>query len=91
MRYVKLLEAKEITDLELQLRTSTNHRERQRSQIILMSNQKLNVKSISIALSLSRDTIERCLNRYESLGVEFLKDHPRSGRPSILCLSEKKS
>lgn len=90
MRYVKSLDLGEIADLEVQLRTSTNHRECRRSQIILMSNQKLNVKSISLALSLSRDTIERCLNRYESFGVNFLRDYPRSGRRSILFACEKK-
>ncbi|MDZ7896427.1 MAG: hypothetical protein U5N85_00140 [Arcicella sp.] len=61
MRYVKPLISSDIDDLQKLLRDSLNHRERQRSQIILMSNQKMNVKSLSIALQLSRDTIERCL------------------------------
>jgi transposase len=91
MRYVNSLDIKEVQDLQMQLRDSHNHRERQRSQIILMSNQKMNVKSISLALQLSRDTIERCLNRYESKGFRFLKDLPRSGRPCILNESEKKT
>lgn len=90
MRYVKPLTSSDIDILQKQLRDSKNHRERQRSQIILMSNQKMNVKSLSIALQLSRDTIERCLNRYESKGFNFLKDLPRSGRPCILDDSEKK-
>jgi transposase len=90
MRYVNSLDIKEVQDLQMQLRDSRDHRERQRSQIILMSNQKMNVKSISLALQLSRDTIERCLNRYESKGFQFLKDLPRSGRPCILNESEKK-
>ena len=90
MRYVKPLMISDIDNLQKQLRDSTNHRERQRSQIILMSNQKMNVKSLSIALQLSRDTIERCLDRYESKGFKFLKDLPRTGRPCILDDSQKK-
>ena len=77
MRYVKPLRSSDIDILQKQLRDSENHRERQRSQIILISNQKMNVKSLSVALQLSRDTIERCLNRYESKGFNFLKDLPR--------------
>ena len=90
MRYIEPLTLSDIDNLQNQLRDSTNHRERQRSQIILMSNQNMNVKSLSIALQLSRDTIERCLDRYESKGFKFLKDLPRSGRPCILDDSEKK-
>ena len=77
MRYVKPLTSSNIDILQKQLRDSENHRERQRSQIILISNQKMNVKSLSVALQLSRDTIERCLNRYESKGFNFFKNLPR--------------
>ena len=90
MRYVKKLTINDITVLTNNLRDSTDFRERQRSQIILMSHQKMNVKSVSIALSISRDTVERCLNRYESTDFVSLKDLPRSGRPSVLTASEKK-
>ena len=90
MRYVKELTIKDITVLTNNLRDSADFRERQRSQIILMSHQKMNVKSVSIALSISRDTVERCLNRYESTDFVSLKDLPRSGRPSVLTESEKK-
>ena len=90
MRYIKDLTISEITSLKDSLRDSMNFRERQRSQIILMSNQKMNVKSVSIALSISRDTVERCLNRYESVDFVSLKDLPRSGRPCLLSESEKK-
>ena len=78
-----------VDNLQKQLRDSTNDIERQRSQIILMSNQNMNVKSLSIALQLSRDTIERCLDGYEFKGFKFLKDLPRSDRPCILDDSEK--
>ena len=90
MRYIKDLTINEIASLKDSLRDSMNFRERQRSQIILMSNQKMNVKSVSIALSISRDTVERCLNRYESTNFVSLKDLPRSGRPCLLSESEKK-
>ena len=90
MRYIKDLTINEIKTLKDILRDSMNFRERQRSQIILMSNQKMNVKSVSIALSISRDTVERCLNRYESANFVSLKDFPRSGRPCLLSESEKK-
>ena len=89
MRYIKQLTISEISTLSDSLRDSTNFRERQRSQIILMSSQKMNVKSVSMALSISRDTVERCLNRYESTDFVSLKDLPRSGRPTILTESEK--
>ena len=90
MRYIKELTINEITALRSSLRDSTNFRERQRSQIILMSHQKMNVKSVSEALCISRDTVERCLNRYESIDFVSLRDMPRSGRPCLLTESEKK-
>lgn len=90
MRYVKGLTINDITVSTNNLRDSTDFWERQRSQIILMSHQKMNVKSVSIALSISRDAVEICLNRYESTDFVSLKDLPRSGRPSVLTESEKK-
>ena len=59
------------------------HRLRQRSHIILMSNNGMNIKTISTATGLDRDTISMLMDRWESTGIIGLYDGERSGRPRI--------
>jgi transposase len=97
MRYVKTLLPSEIQQLEYHYHHSSNHRERQRCQALLLSNKGKNIKALSELFSTDRDTILAWIKRWEKTEnldsmnrLEFLSDAPRSGRPSKLSDSKKK-
>lgn len=88
--------------LELLYKSSTNHRERQRANSLLLSSSGKDIDYLSNLFGVKRDTISNWFNRWErgqkkvlesskeeSVRIN-LQDAARSGRPSILCDTEKK-
>lgn len=68
--------------LEQWLRSRTTpQREVERAQILLGAAEGLSGYALSEQLGISRPTIQRWLDRYESHGIAGLEDKPRSGRP----------
>ena len=68
--------------LEGWLRTRTTpQRQVERARIVLGSAEGLSGYELAEKLGISRPTVQRWLDRYETLGVAGLEDRPRSGRP----------
>ncbi|PWK16851.1 Homeodomain-like domain-containing protein, partial [Arcicella aurantiaca] len=88
-RYINLSES-EITDLTHLLRTTNNHRERQRIQALLWSHQGYDRQTIAQLYQVKADTVSFWFKRWEDNKSRGLKDLARSGRPSILTPKEKK-
>lgn len=55
--------------------------ERKRALAILMSSTKTTVNQIAKKLEMAPDTIYDWLIKFTNLGIEGLKDKPKSGRP----------
>ncbi|HUI90298.1 MAG TPA: helix-turn-helix domain-containing protein [Anaerolineales bacterium] len=71
------------TELEQLYRTPKEPRERTRAQMVLLSAEKgMIADDIAEIVRESSVTVLRWLHRYNSEGVEGLKDAPRSGHPS---------
>jgi len=62
---------------------------RQRAHIILMSNRKITINEIALAIELDRDTISSTIDGWETIGIIGLYDAKRSGRPNIYTDDEK--
>jgi transposase len=88
-RYIKLSDS-EITYLTNLLRTTDNHRERQRCQALLWSHQGYDRQTICKLYQVKADTVSFWFKRWEDHKVQGLKDLARSGCPSILNSDEKK-
>jgi transposase len=68
--------------LEQWLRSRTTpQRQVERAQILLGAAEGLSGYALSEQLGVSRPTIQRWLDRYETDGIAGLEDKPRSGRP----------
>ena len=78
---------KELTKLELEElsraeKTSKDPKVRKRSQALLLMYKKgKGMVEIIDIFSIDRDTLSRWITRYESEGIDGLKDRFRSGRP----------
>ena len=73
-------------ELEELYRKTTVPRERTRAQMILLSAEKgLIADEIAEIVRESSVTVLRWIHRYNSEGVEGLKDEPRSGHPSSVA------
>jgi transposase len=83
MKYVKKLSEVESITLNELYKNHIIHRLRQRSHIILMSDNGVEIKTISIVTGLDRDTISMLMDRWDSVGIIGLYDGERSGRPRI--------
>lgn len=100
-RHIKL-SASDIVYLECVYKNSDNHRERQRANSLLLSSSGKDIAYLSNLFGVKRDTISSWFNRWESGRASVvesaqaesvrinLQDAARSGRPSILCETEKK-
>jgi hypothetical protein len=96
------LSASDIAYLEGVYKTSNNHRERERANSLLLSSSGKDIAYLSNLFGVKRDTISSWFNRWEAFRASIpestkeesvcinLQDAARSGRPSILCETEKK-
>ena len=74
--------------LEQWLRSRTTpQRQVERAQILLGSAEGLSGYALSEHLGISRPTIQRWLDRYETHGIAGLEDKPRSGRPRKVTIA----
>lgn len=83
MKYVNQLTPQDKEALTLVYQTHTNHRVRQRSQAILLSNRGYKIPDISLLLESHRDRVSAWIDRWHQEGITGLYDQPRSGRPMI--------
>jgi putative transposase len=61
----------------------------ERSRVILLSLEGATLDEIESATSLSRRAVNKWRNRFRSLGIEGLKDSPRSGKPQVITAEQK--
>lgn len=88
-KYITLSE-EEQEILKNLVRTSANHRLRQRSQALLWSNQGKDRATIAALFGVRKDTVSAWFSKWSSDKMNSLSDLPRSGRPCILTNEEKK-
>jgi transposase len=79
MRYVKLIEAEELTITEMR-KFHTNARVRERAHMVELSNKHKSIDEITEIVGKNRDTVSTQLTNYEKYGIAGLFDAPRSGR-----------
>jgi transposase len=84
------LSAEEQKELENLVRSSPNHRIRQRSQALIWSHQGKDRATIGELYGVRKDTVSALFTKWESSKVNSLADLPRSSRPSKLTAEEKK-
>ena len=89
-RTVKL-NTSESAALELLWKTAPDYRLRQRCHAILLSGDGFNMKQLSKVFKVDRSTVREWLDRWESAGIDGLRDQPKSGRPPIFDEAEKKN
>ncbi len=92
MRFIQLTQ-QQVNQLEVIYRESANHRERQRAQGLLLSNQGYKMAQLAELFTVDRDTISNWFNSWQAQQEQEeinLQDAPRSGRPSGLSEQEKK-
>jgi hypothetical protein len=83
MKYIKSLSDEEREYLLKLIKTSTNHRTRQRAHAIILSEKKFPVETISSIFDVHRDTVSRWIDVWQYQGVNGLYDAPKPGRPRI--------
>ena len=84
MKFVQELTPDEVTTLQHCMSSHNNYRCRTRSHIILLSNRRYTIKSLSDIFEMNRDTISSCLKAWDTIGIAGLYDENRSGRPHKL-------
>src|SRR5215210_7692421 len=66
-----------------------NFRVRNRSQAILLSNEKYSIDDIAAICRVHRNTVSQWIDWWNEGGVSSLADLPKTGRPPILSESEQ--
>ncbi len=89
-RYITALTENEQKALRQVVRTGTTHKERQRAQAILWSNQGKDMQTLIEWLQVDRDTLSSWFSRWQSGGIAALKDKPGSGRKRKITEEEEK-
>ena len=72
------------------IKTSTNHRAKQRAQAILWSMDGRDRSDLAALFHVKPDTISEWFKRWHPEDLTSLSDEPRAGRPPILNADEKK-
>ena len=89
MRYIKLTVDQAVVLKERMLQ-SEDYREISRCRAMMLSHKGYTIKDLVDIFDVDQDTVAIWFDRYESQGIEGLKDQLRSGRPSKLDDSQKK-
>ena len=79
MKYVRLIEAEDITIIEMR-KFHPKSRVRERAQMIELSNKGKSIDEIEEITGKTRKTISNWLNEYEKYGIAGLFDKERCGR-----------
>jgi len=81
MKFVKYIEPRKKLMLHELIRTSSSFKVRQRSHAVLLSSKKIKIEDLSQIFEVDRDTLSEWLKRWDSQGIDGLKDASRPGRP----------
>lgn len=84
MKRVHFLSEPEILDLTQGHKTSAHYDYRVRCQIVLLSNENLSAKQISLQLKKNIKTAYETIDKYESQGIKGLLNQTGQGRVSHL-------
>ena len=95
MRYVQLTSQQE-QQLNQLYKTSQHHRERQRTQALLLSHRNYTIPDLADLFIVDRDTVVRWMDRWQDWLTNTenpltLQDQARAGRPSGLVSDQKKA
>lgn len=88
-RYIQTLSISEKADLEKGMKSKSGHQFRQRCHAVLLSHRGKEVSELESFFDVSKQTIYSWLNRWESKGIEGLKNQPGQGRKAALCVDNK--
>lgn len=94
MKFVPELEAEDQQQLQHLLKTSANHRVRQRAHAILLSARGYSIDALADIFAMHRNTISEWLdlwiNERSTCLETALEDAPRSGRPLSITDEQQK-
>ena len=88
--YIKL-SSNDVSALENLWKNGSTARQRNRAHALLLSNQGMDINTLSSIFFVKRDTIKEWFIRWTDKGLTGLNDDERSGRPSIFSENEKKN
>jgi len=88
-KFVSALSPDQIHSLEVLSEGSLNRRVRMRAHSILISSRGSSIDEIARIYQVHRDTVSSWMDRFEHLGIDGLKDKPRSGGPPKLNEQER--
>ena len=88
-KFVSALDPDQVQSLEGLAESDPVRRVRMRAHSILLSARGSSLDEIAQIYQVHRDTVSSWLNLFAQLGVEGLRDKPRSGSPSKLNAPEK--
>lgn len=89
MRFIKLT-IDEAVSLKERMMASSSHREIARCRCMMLSHKEYSINELADIFDVDRDTISNWFDRWESQGLEGLKDLPKSGCPPKLDQDKKK-
>ncbi len=84
MKYVKTLTDHEMETLEYARKNHIIPRVRNRAHVIILSNNKRQIKDIADICGVSRYTVSTIIDNWEKIGLLGLYDNPRTGCPHKL-------
>jgi transposase len=87
-RYIKLTGTEDKKLREIEQSKHLNRKVRLRAQVIRLSHQAWDIEGIAEHVGRSYRSIQRDLERWESLGIEGLADRVKPGKPRILSVEE---
>jgi len=88
-KFVFALSPDQIQHLEALAERDSARRVRMRAHSILLSSRGSNINEIARIYQAHRDTVSSWIDNFEHLGIDGLRDKPRSGGPSKLNAQEK--
>ena len=89
MRYICHLKESEIITLEELHKNHPTSQVRRRAHMLLLSDQGQSISSIASIYGVRRNTVARCMDRWEKEGIVGLLNKPRPGRPRLLSPEEE--
>ena len=84
MKFVQPLTGGQEAALQDVFKNGSSHRQRQRSQAVLLSAKGYTLDLLADILEADRDTISGWLDQWQQHGFDGLRDAPKPGRPSKL-------
>ena len=89
-KYVSSLSEAQQSELQQLIKTSPDHRVRQRAHAIMLSGRNYSIETLADIFSVHRNTISEWIDSWQQTGVASLSDAPRSGRPPLLSQEQQK-